>query len=120
LLQKQRQGQSLSDEEKAYLQRARDQRARESSGRSGAEEEKGKESTGMTPLTELDDGEYKGQTGGLYGNGRNSPPATHQAAAKRELTKIQPLDAKEKPAVKHTAGSGGGREMRFYCYTYQA
>jgi hypothetical protein len=90
LMLKQRQGQSLTDEEKAYLERA----ARAVRDQAG----KGKETTGMMPVTELVDGKYKGQTGGLYGNGKNTPPASHQAAAKKELTKIQPLDTNGEPS----------------------
>jgi len=90
LMRKQRQGQSLTDEEKAYLERA----ARAVRDQAG----KGKETTGMMPVTELVDGKYKGQTGGLYGNGKNTPPASHQAAAKKELTKIQPLDTNGEPS----------------------
>jgi len=107
LLQKQRQGQSLTDEEKANLDRARQERAKARSGRARLESErrpqrnqagKGKETTAMIPLTELVDGKYKDQSGGLYGNGANTPPASHQAAAKKELAKIQPLDANGKPS----------------------
>ena len=105
LLQKQRQGQSLTNEEETYLERARQERAkgRQGSARSGSNRRpqrdqatNGKETTGMIPLTELADGKYKGYTGGLYGNGKNTPPASHQAAAKKELAKIRPLDAKGK------------------------
>jgi len=107
LIQKQRQGQSLTDEEKAYLDRARQERAKARSDRARPEGDRrpqrdqagtGKETTGIVPLTELVEGKYKGQTGGLYGNGKNTPPASHQAAAKMELAKIRPLDANGKPS----------------------
>lgn len=102
LLRKQRQGQSLTDEEKTYLERARQQRAMgrpEEDGRPLRDQAlRGKETTGMIPVTELVDGKYKGQTGGLYGNGKNTLPASHQAAAERELAKIQLLDANGKPS----------------------
>jgi hypothetical protein len=107
LLRKQRQGQSLTDEEEAYLERARQERVRGRPGGARQEgerrperdrAEKGKETTGTIPFTELVDGRYKGQTGGLYGNGTNTPPASHQAAATKELAKIQPLDASGKPS----------------------
>jgi hypothetical protein len=107
LLRKQRQGQLLTDEEKAYLERARQQHARgrpdrarpEGQRRSeGDQTGKGKETTGMWPITELVDEKYKGQTGGLYGNGTNTPPASHQAAAKKELAKIRPFDANGRPS----------------------
>ena len=43
--------------------------------------------------------EYKGERGGLYGEGRNLPPQKHRAAAKKELAQIRSLDAKGKPDV---------------------
>lgn len=99
LLRRQQQGQSLTDEEKAYLERARQERAAGRPGRpQGDQALRGKETTGMIPLTELVDGEYKGQTGGLYGNGSNTPPASHQAAAERELSRIRPLDGNGEPS----------------------
>jgi hypothetical protein len=59
----------------------------------------GKTSVGYKPLTEMSaDDKYKGEDGGLYGAGKNEPPAEHQAAAKKETTKIVPLDADGKPA----------------------
>jgi hypothetical protein len=55
--------------------------------------------TGCVPLSEMGAGDtYKGQDGGLYGEGKNEPPAAHAAAAKAEADKIQPLDADGKPS----------------------
>jgi hypothetical protein len=55
--------------------------------------------TGCVPLNEMGAKEsYKGEDGGLYGEGRNDPPASHTAAAKAEAEKIQPIDADGKPA----------------------
>jgi hypothetical protein len=34
----------------------------------------------------------------LYGEGKNTPPKAHQAAAQKELAKIQPLDAEGRPS----------------------
>ena len=107
LLRKQRQGQLLTDEEKAYLERAKQERAKRRQGPGRPESDRrpqrdrvgtGKETTGMVPLTELVDGKYKSQTGGLYGNGKNAPPASHQAAAQKELAKIRPLDPNGEPS----------------------
>jgi hypothetical protein len=54
---------------------------------------------GLEPLTELGAGErYAGEDGGLYGGGRNAPPAAHLAAAKAATAAIKPLDAKGQPA----------------------
>lgn len=44
------------------------------------------------------DDRYKGEEGGLYGQGRNTPPEAHRKAALAELAKIQPLDADGVPA----------------------
>jgi len=41
---------------------------------------------------------YKGQEGGLYGGGLNTPPPAHQAAAERAVAQITPLDAAGNPA----------------------
>lgn len=114
--QKMRRGEELTEEEKAYIERARaefrnrrGERARPE-GRRGERGQRpegrrprgpraeGKETTGLIPLTEMGSKKYKEQSGGLYGNGKNTPPAAHQKAAEKELAKIQPLDAKGKPA----------------------
>jgi len=66
VLQKQREGGQLSDEERAFLERARERRRKPSIRQP-------RETTGLVPLTEMADGNYKGQSGGLYGNGKNAP-----------------------------------------------
>lgn len=54
-----------------------------------------KDHTGLKPLTEMTaDDRYKGEDGGLYGGGKNVPPAAHLAAAKTELAKVKPVDGK--------------------------
>jgi hypothetical protein len=56
-------------------------------------------SVGLRPLTEMTaEDRYKGEDGGLYGGGKNSPPEAHQAAALGELKQIAPLDAEGRPA----------------------
>ena len=57
-----------------------------------------RESIGVKPLTELAKETYKGETGGLYGNGSNDPPPQQQEAAKKAVARIQPLDAQGKPS----------------------
>ena len=42
---------------------------------------------------------YKGEDGGLYGGGRNDPPAAHHAAHLKISSAIQPLDAEGRSAV---------------------
>jgi hypothetical protein len=56
--------------------------------------------TGCIPLSEMGAKDlYKGEDGGLYGEGRNDPPAPHAGAAKAEAEKIQALDADGKPST---------------------
>ena len=52
----------------------------------------------LVPLTELA-GDYKGQTGGLYGGGKNEPSAEHAALARKAIGEIRPLDKDGKPAA---------------------
>jgi len=57
-----------------------------------------RDSLGVKPLTELGTEKYKGETGGLYGNGSNEPPAAQQAAASQAIAQIQPLNAQGQPS----------------------
>src|SRR5687767_14323902 len=41
---------------------------------------------------------YRDEVGGLYGDGKNEPPAAHAALAKKAAELIQPLDAEGKPS----------------------
>lgn len=67
-------------------------------GFSSATAQEPKEKTGFKPLTEMTaEDRYKGEDGGLYGGGMNTPPEKHLQAAKAELARIQPLDADGKP-----------------------
>jgi hypothetical protein len=61
-------------------------------------------SIGVKPLTELGDEKYKGETGGLYGNGHNEPPPEQQQAATKAAARIQPLDAQGKPSASGKIG----------------
>ncbi len=55
-------------------------------------------SIGVKPLTELGQGTYKGETGGLYGNGSNQPPAGQQETARQAAARIRPRDARGNPS----------------------
>jgi hypothetical protein len=56
--------------------------------------------SGLIPLNQMSaDDRYKGEDGGLYGKGRNTPPPELQKAAEAELAKIVPLDAEGKPSA---------------------
>ncbi|MGH2722668.1 MAG: hypothetical protein ACRDI0_00105 [Actinomycetota bacterium] len=54
-------------------------------------------SVGLTPLTDLGTGRYKGEAGGLYPGSGNEPPAEHLAAGTRLAESVQPLDAAGRP-----------------------
>jgi hypothetical protein len=94
ILERRQKGGALTAEDETYLQRAI--AARGGGARQGGPQPKW---TGhMTPLTELGLGKYKGEDGGLYGGGRNDPPAVHLEAALKEANKIRPLDAEGNPS----------------------
>ena len=100
LLQKRQRGERLTQDEEAYLQRAREERRRRGAGQADRKAPSTpREKTGLTPLTEMSaDDRYKEQDGGLYGQGSNTPPEEHRRAAKEQAAKIEPLDAQGKPA----------------------
>jgi hypothetical protein len=56
-----------------------------------------KNSFGITPLTDLGRDKYKGEPGGLYPDGSNSPPAAHARAGNEIVKGISPLDAEGRP-----------------------
>ena len=58
-----------------------------------------RDSTGLVPLTELGAGGYKGEEGGLYTGGKNTPPKSHLDAGLALARKVAPLDAEGRPAV---------------------
>ena len=110
LRRKERAGETLTEDEKAYLQKAREAFGRGRGGRQrrgpGGRREgttrpgrgiRNQPTTGLIPLTELT-AKYKGEDGGLYGGGRNTPPKAHLAAAVKAAARIQPLDAEGKPS----------------------
>ena len=56
------------------------------------------DSMGFVPLTELGTGQYKGEEGGLYPGGSNTPPAKHLAAGVKLAHQMVPLDGDGKPS----------------------
>ena len=99
-------GQSLTPEEQAYLDRAREEIRKH--GKSGPPSPGGSRwpsgpakiaavAESLVPLTELA-GTYKGEDGGLYGSGSNDPPRAHRKAYLKESEKIRPLDDNGYPA----------------------
>lgn len=63
-----------------------------------------RDSIGVKPLTELGSESYKGESGGLYGNGSNEPPPAQQDAAKKAVARIKPLDSKGQPSASGKIG----------------
>jgi hypothetical protein len=62
-----------------------------------------KPTVGIKPLTDMTaEDRYKGEDGGLYGGGRNEPPAELLAIARTETAKIVPRDEKGRPASNGT------------------
>ena len=53
----------------------------------------------LVPLTDLGTGKYEGFEGGLYPDGTNTRPASHEAAGLALARQIQPLDAEGKPSA---------------------
>lgn len=92
-------GESLTKDERAYLERARAERAARKKRETPDGGQQAKSSTGMKPLTEMTQAErYKGESGGLYGDGKNTPPEGHMQAALERARRIQPLDAQGRPS----------------------
>jgi hypothetical protein len=57
------------------------------------------DTSGLVPLTDLGTGKYHGFEGGLYPDGSNTRPASHEAAGLMLARQIQPLDAQGKPVA---------------------
>jgi hypothetical protein len=96
LRRREQQGQTLTDEERAYLERAKAVRRQQAQQNVPP---MARETTGLVPITEMGEGLYKGQTGGLYGHGQNVPPEAHLKAAQQQASLIQPLDPDGNPAT---------------------
>ncbi len=96
LMKRLRRGDRLSVEDDAFLKKAQaayrnGQRPRQSP--QASLDNAPRESTGLTPLSDMAASDkYKGEDGGLYGQGLNEPPDQHRIAAEKELAHIQPLN----------------------------
>jgi hypothetical protein len=96
LNQRAQKGETLTPEERTYLERAREERRKEAARQAPP----ATKPTGLVPLDQMGaDDKYKGEDGGLYGGGKNVPPPDLQKAADAALAKIVPLDAQGKPAT---------------------
>lgn len=102
-------GEKLSPADQAYYERAKKARARMQGGAPG-DNRTGRpagtnppgpasaSTTGLKPLTELGQDQYKGEESGLYGGGSNEPPPAHLARLQAATARIEPLDAAGRPA----------------------
>ncbi|WP_254506536.1 hypothetical protein [Anatilimnocola floriformis] len=112
LARKRSQGEKLTAEEEAFVRRALDayqawqQLERLTGGDRAATPRadapappEGRSSVGFKPLNEMTaDDKYKGEDGGLFGEGKNKPPSYYSQFLADASVKIKPLDAAGKPA----------------------
>jgi hypothetical protein len=103
-------GEKITEDERDYVESKVERRNQEESAKRQADYAKAhppRESTGLVPLPDLGDGKYKGEQGGLYPGGSNSPPNAHLRAG---LQFFQHIDRH----VEHDSGNavvpqaGGG------------
>lgn len=100
LLQKQNSGGKLTDEEAAYLERAKAARQAGQGQPRNSRMIGGKDKIGLKPLSEMSaDDRYLEQDGGLYGGGKNTPPEEHQKAAQAALARVRPRNSVGEPAA---------------------
>ena len=87
-------GETLTAEEQTYLNKAREARNRGGGG-GGAPANQRKAPESLKPLGDMSAADrYEGEDGGLYGGGKNTPPATLAKNAAAALAQIQPIDGK--------------------------
>ncbi|MBI5757528.1 MAG: hypothetical protein HZA46_03295 [Planctomycetales bacterium] len=55
------------------------------------------DTSSLKPLTELGKDEYRGYSGGLYPDGKNTRPESHEAVGLKLARQVQPLDSAGKP-----------------------
>ena len=100
--EKEQRGEALTSDEKTLLDTAK---KRMSEGRGPGQAGGGQPRPplapppkDLVPLNELT-GKYKEQDGGLYGGGKNEPPAAQAALARKAIAEIKPLDRDGKPVA---------------------
>jgi hypothetical protein len=99
LRQRMLKGERLSDEDRAYLERAKAAFQKKQAGTLKGGVPPAKDHLDLVPLTDMTgEARYKGQDGGLYGGGRNRPPESQQRAALAAAGRIRPLDAAGRPS----------------------
>lgn len=106
LMEKANRGETLTDEERAYLERVRQAIRERTAGQKGKAPAAAARPivanpadwSALVPLTDMT-APYKGEDGGLYGGGRNEPPPALRAAESKEAEKIVPRNARGEPAA---------------------
>ena len=91
----------ISEEERDYAESKIERQNQEQSAKRNAEwarEHPARDSTGLTPLPDLGARMYKGEQGGLYPGGKNTPPKAHLAAGLKIARAIKPLDRDGRPS----------------------
>ncbi len=94
-------GEQLTSEEREYGQSVLAQRNKSQAPKKNADFAKKnppRESTGLVPLSDLGTKTHLGETGGLYPDGKNTPPPAHASAGLKLARAITPLDSDGRPA----------------------
>jgi hypothetical protein len=99
-------GEPLTPEEQAFLKQRQAAAGQNGAGPKGNAEQLAKRraeymkqnppraSVGLIPLIDLGTGSYKGQEGGLYAGGNNTPPRQHLQAGEKLAASIKPVNGK--------------------------
>ena len=93
IMERRSRGEDISAEDRQFAQAAMAKRNQANAARMAeyAKANPARESIGVAPLTEIR--EYKGEQGGLYPGGANTPPEAHRKAGMTAARAIAPLDA---------------------------
>ncbi|MCX7016879.1 MAG: hypothetical protein NTW86_30695 [Candidatus Sumerlaeota bacterium] len=98
---KRQRGEKITEEERDYAESMIERRNQEESAKRNADYAQAhppRESTGLIPLPDLGAGTHQGEQGGLYPDGKNTPPEAHLAAGLRLAAQIAPLDREGRPS----------------------
>lgn len=105
IFQKQSDGAKLTQEETEYLERAKAARKAGQGQPKNSRIIGGKDKIGLKPLNEMNEQDrYLGQDGGLYGNGKNTPPEAHRNSAMAAISRLKPLNNAGAPDEKGIIG----------------
>jgi hypothetical protein len=94
IMSRARRGETVTAEEREFVKKVNARRMEEFRKANPP-----RESTGLVPLTELGAAGYKGEEGGLYPGGKNTPPKSHLDRGLALAGKIAPLDAEGRRAA---------------------